>query len=165
MRMKPVLFAALLTVPCLALAEGQYGKEGQKSGTMGQQTQQQRGQAWERGEQAHKAAVEQFRDQENFELKGKVSSVEGRNLILSRTEEQLPSVELLVPEGAQIRVDGQPAQLEQLQPGQDVRATFNLSEDQPLAIELEAGADRQQQRQQQPGMGEEHRDMQHEREY
>lgn len=151
MRIKSMLLAGLLAVPGLAVAQ---------TGTTQPQTdqpqaQQQRTSKAQKG-QKHEQALQQFRGESNYEIEGKISSVDQQRVTITR--EQLPGVELMVPQGAQIRLDGEDVQIQQLQPGQEVRARFNVSEDTPLAIELEAERseqDQQQQEQQQPGQQQE----------
>lgn len=155
MRIKSMLLAGLLAVPGLAVAQ-----TGTQTQTDQPQAQQQTKSKAKKG-QKHEQALQQFRGEDNYEIQGKISSVDQERVVITR--EQLPGVELMVPEGAQIRLDGQDVQIQQLQPGQEVRATFNLSEDTPLAIELEAerGEQQQQQQQEREGMqqpGQEQRD-------
>lgn len=92
--------------------------------------------------------VEIFRDKKNFEIRGTVSSVDAaQNRITVQREEGMPPVELQVAQGTEIRMDGKQSSLQELQAGSEVRATFNVAQDQPIAIQLDARKARGEKRQ------------------
>jgi len=89
--------------------------------------------------------VEIFKNKDNFEVRGTVSSVDAaQNKITLQREQGLPPVELQVAQGTNITMDGKESSLNELQPGNEVRAQFNLAQDQPVAIKLEAKPSKQQ---------------------
>lgn len=166
MRIRMLLVAGLLAVPGLVMAQSQtdtsdrpdYGSSGsmqdkQQSGSMGQGSEM-RTSNQQMGQMSPQIEVFKKNKRENFELKGTVSSVDStNNTITVQREKNLPPVELQVAQGTDIKWDGKQASLNQLQPGSEVRARFNLANDQPVAIELDAkqarGQKHQQQQQQQ----------------
>lgn len=170
MRIRMLLVAGLLAVPGLVVAQSQtdtsdrpdYGSSGsmqdkQQSGSMGQGSEMRTSN--QMGQSSPQIEVFKKNKRENFELKGTVSSVDStNNTITVQREKNLPPVELQVAQGTDIKWDGKQASLNQLQPGSEVRARFNLANDQPVAIELDAKQAKQkkgsmeQQRQQQQQM-------------
>jgi hypothetical protein len=110
---------ALAVVPALALAEGK---------TTGQTDKQK--------------SVQQFRAEDglfsspNFDIEGRISSVSGDKITISR--EDLPAAELSLASNTKIELDGDAASAQQLEEGQEVRAKFNLQEDRPIALEVSA---------------------------
>ena len=89
--------------------------------------------------------VEIFKNKDNFEVRGTVSSVDAaQNKITLQREQGLPPVELQVAQGTNITMDGKQSSLQELQPGSEVRAQFNLAQNQPVAIQLEAKPSKQQ---------------------
>jgi hypothetical protein len=145
------IVAGALAVPGLALAQAGQQQPGQQDRMGQQQGQQQRGQQ-QAGQQQHgakqKRSAAMYEGKDNFEIEGTVQQVQRNRITIQRQE--LPPVQLQLAEGAKVMVDGQEAQLQQIRPGQEVRATFNIADDQALAIEIEAQGGQQQQRQQ-PG--------------
>lgn len=73
-----------------------------------------------------------------FDAKGTVKSVDSDDLVIQR--EGQPDIELDVRRETTIQRDGQQAQLDQLQPGDEVRAKFQVYGDDVVALELEAKA-------------------------
>jgi hypothetical protein len=113
-------------------------------------------------------AVEQFREREglfrrpNFDIEGRIASVEGNKITISR--EELPEAELTIASNTEIELDGDTASFAQLQPGQEVSAKFNLSGDQAVALEIQAErTDAQERRQEQREEQREQRQEQQER--
>lgn len=82
--------------------------------------------------------VEVFKDKDNFEVEGTVSSVDSTQNRITLNREGLPPMELQVAQGTEITMDGQQSSLSALQAGSEVRARFNVAQDKPVAIELEA---------------------------
>jgi hypothetical protein len=77
-----------------------------------------------------------FEGKQNFDLDGKVQRVTGRSITITR--EELPPVTLRIEKYTAIELDGEKAARTQLRQGQDVQASFNLSGDKPVALELKA---------------------------
>jgi colicin import membrane protein len=73
---------------------------------------------------------------DNFEMKGKVASASSSSITLHR--EGLPDAKLDVDRNTKIELDGNHVSAGQLQPGQDVKASFNLKDDKPMAVEIKA---------------------------
>lgn len=88
-----------------------------------------------------------------FEVEGRVSEVSkgvlgstevlgigGSSLVIAR--EDAPAATLRVTEETRISLDDRPARLTDLRQGDEVRATFDFDGETPVAIEVEASADR-----------------------
>lgn len=142
MRIQSMLMAAVLAVPGFAAAQAQspdypMGQQQQQQERDQSQQHQTRSSAQTQQQSAeHQQALQQFRNEDNYEIEGTISSVDQQNLTITR--EQLPGVQLVVPEGAEVKLDGNEVDFQQLQPGQEIRATFNVAENTPLAVELDA---------------------------
>lgn len=151
MRIQSMLLAALLAVPGLAFAQAQspdypmdQDQQQQRSQTREHQPQQQQQQGQQGIQQnaQHQQALQQFKDEDNYKIEGKIASVNQEQLTITR--EDLPEVELVVPQGAEVKLDGDDVDFQQLQPGQDIKATFNVADNTPLAVELEADRTKEQ---------------------
>lgn len=132
---------ALAVVPALALAENQ--PQGQTTQQMGKQE-----------------AVQQFRAEDglfsspNYDIEGRISSVSGDSVTITREDAGLPAAELSIASNTKIELDGNTASAQQLREGQQVRAKFNLQREQPVALELSAERqDRQRAGGTAPGLG------------
>jgi hypothetical protein len=79
-----------------------------------------------------------FEGKDNFDMKGRVARVSGSSVTLHRDD--LPDVTLKTSSGTRIEVNGNPAKVSQLRPGEDVRASFNLQGSSPMAVEIKADA-------------------------
>ncbi len=77
-----------------------------------------------------------FEGKSNFDLEGKISKVGRDTITLSR--EDLPAATLKVSKETKIEVDGNTASIKELKQGQDVKASFNLQGEKPLAVEIKA---------------------------
>ncbi len=94
--------------------------------------------AMERRAEAGENARDRLK-KDDFEIEGKVSKVSGDKLTLNRDD--ATTATLHVDSVTKIEVDGNAAKLSQLKPGQDVKASFNLKDDKPMAIEIKADSD------------------------
>jgi hypothetical protein len=107
-----------------------------------------------------------FEGQDNFDVDGKVQEASKDKITIQR--EGLPAATLHVSKDTKIELDGQKASTQQLQRGQDVKASFNLRGDRVEAVEIKADKpakdDRkemtEQQRETQKEMGERSREAQ-----
>lgn len=162
-RMGRWIVAATLAVPALAFA--QQGTTGTQRGTTQQGTQQgtqpgtrgtqqpgqpgqqqpgstpdqwgtQQGQMGQQGMPGQDVNV--FRRAENFQLEGRVAQIDRTRRQITLEREGLPPASLMVPEGAEIKWEGRTANLTEIAPGAEVRATFNLDQGHPVAIQIEA---------------------------
>jgi hypothetical protein len=79
-----------------------------------------------------------FDGKDNFEVKGRIASVNGRALTVTRDD--LPAAKLHVDGATKIELDGDRAAFDRLKAGQEVRASFNLKGDRPMAVEIKADA-------------------------
>ncbi len=79
-----------------------------------------------------------FEGKSNFDVKGKIASVSGNALTLRRDDDKLPPVTLHVAGDTKVTLGGDHASLSQLQAGEDVKASFNLEGDKPIAVEVKA---------------------------
>jgi len=135
MRVRHTLFATLLALPGLAFAQGTGGSS-YEPGTMQPEP---GSEARTSMPSAQEPQVDVFKNKDNWEIRGTVSSVDSsNNQVTLQRENNLPPVQLHVAQGTEIKMDGQTSSLSQLQPGSEVRARFNLANDQPVAISLEA---------------------------
>lgn len=119
------VMAGMLALPALAVAQGDMDME------MPQQQPQQ-----QMGMQQHSAQM--FKDQKNFRMEGTVSSVDPTQRQITVQREGLPPAELQIAQDTQVKVDGKESSLSQIQPGDEVRAEFNLAENQPIAVSVDA---------------------------
>ncbi len=84
-------------------------------------------------------AADQRRDElskNDFDIKGKVSRVSKDSITLHRDDSTTAT--LHVDRNTKVELDGNVARLNALRPGQDVKASFNLKGDKPMAIEIKA---------------------------
>ena len=88
--------------------------------------------------QAEKRITDSFKGQDNFQVNGTLlgADAEHGGLVLQRGD--LPLAFLIVPETAHISLNGESCTLGALPPGSDVRATFNLVQQYPVALEIKA---------------------------
>ncbi|WP_242342571.1 DUF5666 domain-containing protein [Anaeromyxobacter terrae] len=77
-----------------------------------------------------------FEGKDNYEVKGKIEAVTASSITVRRDE--LPAAKLSVDRNTKIELDGQHVAASQLKQGQDVKASFNLKDDKPLAVEIKA---------------------------
>jgi hypothetical protein len=89
-----------------------------------------------RQETARTEKASRWEGKSNFDVEGKISKV-GRDSI-TLTREDLPAATLKVSKETKIELDGNAASINQLRQGQDVKASFNLEGDKPLAVEIKA---------------------------
>ncbi len=120
---KKLALMVALAAPALAWSQTSADRMERKSG-MDEKSDQKSGQ---------KAA---FEGKHNYDVDGKVSKVEGDKLTIRRDD--LPEATLGVSSTTKVELDGDRASLSQLTPGQDVKASFNLEGDKPLAVEVKA---------------------------
>jgi hypothetical protein len=73
---------------------------------------------------------------DNFDVKGTIQSASASSITIRR--EDLPAVKLHVDQNTKVELDGDRASATQLQPGQEVKASFNLQSDKPMAVEIKA---------------------------
>jgi hypothetical protein len=79
-----------------------------------------------------------FADAHNFDVKGKVQKVSASSITIRRDDDKLPPVKLSVDKSTKVELDGERASVTQLKQGADVKASFNLREDKPIAVEIKA---------------------------
>lgn len=73
---------------------------------------------------------------DNFDIEGTIQSASSGSITLQRKE--LPAAKLNVDRNTKIELDGKQVSAAQLQPGQEVKASFNLQNDKPMAVEIKA---------------------------
>lgn len=88
--------------------------------------------------QAEKKLMESFKGQDNFLMQGKLLGADAKNGSILLQREKMPMVLLIVPDSAQVSLNGKKSSLADLQPGAEVRATFNLAQQYPIALEVNA---------------------------
>jgi hypothetical protein len=79
----------------------------------------------------------EFQGKKNFDVDGKVKHASASEVTIER-KGGLPPMKLKVGSDTKIEVDGKRASADQLQPGQDVKASFNMKGETPEAVELKA---------------------------
>ncbi|HEX9306188.1 MAG TPA: hypothetical protein VF894_01780 [Anaeromyxobacter sp.] len=77
-----------------------------------------------------------FDGKKNFDLDGKVQQASKDEITIQR--DKLPPATLHVAPGTKVEVDGKASSVDQLQPGQDVKASFNLRGGTAEAVEIKA---------------------------
>jgi vacuolar-type H+-ATPase subunit H len=87
------------------------------------------------GQMAHPGKHPVF-TKDNFDLKGTVQSASADSITVQRKD--LPAAKLSLDQNTKIEVEGQSVSAAQLQPGQEVKASFNLQDDKPMAVEIKA---------------------------
>ncbi|HEY0838574.1 MAG TPA: hypothetical protein VGD74_00170 [Vulgatibacter sp.] len=140
MRMTMLAVAAgLMAMPGLAVAQGgaSQGEMNQPSGRSST-SQQKMG--------AEHAQV--FKNKSNFKIEGTVASVDASTGNLTVQRKDMPPAELKLAPDTKIQVNGKSASAQELQPGSEVRAEFNLAENQPIAVSVDAKASKSQKSQQ-----------------
>lgn len=80
----------------------------------------------------------QFDKADNYDIKGRVGQIDVQAGAMVVTRESLPPVLLVAPESVPVKIDGKKASLADVQPGSDVRATFNISQNFPIVLSLDA---------------------------
>lgn len=100
-----------------------------------------------------------FDGKKNFDMDGKVKSTSSDSITIER-KDGLPPATLHVGAGTKVEVDGKRSSVASLTPGQDVKASFNMSGEKAEAVEIKADkADAKDRRE----LGEQRRDNQKER--
>lgn len=87
----------------------------------------------------------EFEGRRNFDVDGKVSHASAGEITIER-KDGLPPATLKLGSGTKVEVDGKHASAAQLQPGQDVKASFNLRGGTAEAVEVKAGKPKQDDR-------------------
>lgn len=116
--------AGLLAVPGLAAAQGYGSETGEPQAN--------------RQQEMSKQNAEVFKKERNFRVEGTIASVDTTSGQLMLQRSGLPPVELKIANDTEIKVNGESGTLSQLQPGDEVRAEFNLAESQPIAVSVDA---------------------------
>lgn len=124
-RSKLVLLAGLLAVPGLAIAQGDMERQ-PDSDMPGMET------------SPSQVSAQMFKNKDNFDLEGTVSSVDPTQRQITIQREGMPSVELQVASDTEVKMNGEESSLSQIQPGDEVRTEFNLAQDQAIAVKVEA---------------------------
>lgn len=141
---KLVAMAGMLALPAFAFAQGEQRP--------GMEPRQQPGMEQEQSQ----ASAQMFKDKDNFNLEGTVSSVDTMQRQITVQREGLPSVELQIASDTEVKVNGEESSLSQIQPGDEVRTQFNLAQDKPIAVSVETKESkgrRHQERQGEPSRG------------
>ena len=77
-----------------------------------------------------------FDGKDNFNVDGKIQKVSKDTLTISRGD--LPPATLRISKETKVELDGNAVSAGQLKQGQDVKASFNLRQDKPEAVEIKA---------------------------
>ncbi len=119
--------AGMLALPGLAWAQGYPGDEERQQPGMEQP-----------GMHETQVSAQMFKDKKNFDIEGTVSSVDPMERQITVQREGLPPVELQIAADTEVKVNGEESSLSQIQPGDEVRTQFNLAQDKPIAVSVEA---------------------------
>jgi len=96
--------------------------------------------SWAQGAAAGDAAKDKkhtvFEGKKNFGVDGKIEKVSQDTVTIQRKD--LPPVTRHVSSGTKVEKDGKQVGVGQLAPGEDVKASFNLSGSTPEAVEIKA---------------------------
>lgn len=125
-RSKLFVMAGILALPGLAIAQGDMERQ--------PDMQQQPGMERSPGQ----VSAQMFKDKDNFDIEGTVASVDTMQRQITVQREGLPSVELQIASDTEVKVNGEESSLSQIQPGDEVRTEFNLAQNQPIAVSVEA---------------------------
>lgn len=125
-RSKLFVMAGMLALPGLAIAQGDMERQ--------PDMQQQPGMERSPGQ----VSAQMFKDKDNFDIEGTVASVDTMQRQITVQREGLPSVELQIASDTEVKVNGEESSLSQIQPGDEVRTEFNLAQNQPIAVSVEA---------------------------
>lgn len=82
----------------------------------------------------------QFEKADNYDIEGQVAQLDLDAGAMVVTRESLPPVLLVAPESVPVKINGKKATLSDLAIGSEVRATFNISQNFPIALSLDAKA-------------------------
>lgn len=88
--------------------------------------------------QAEQQILEQFEGKKNFELSGTAVMVDPAQGSLVIQRQEMPIAFLIVPQSVPVQLNGKKARLSDIQPGAEVRATFNLAQQYPIALSIDA---------------------------
>jgi hypothetical protein len=86
---------------------------------------------------AVKQLVQKLRQKgDNYKLTGTISQVapDGSAILVHR--EELPGVLLILPPNVGVTANGKDVAVNQLQPGDQIRATFNIAQQYPIALDI-----------------------------
>ncbi len=122
---KLFVLAGMLALPAFAVAQGQQRPDMQERQQPGMEQPQ------------SQVSAQMFKDKENFDMEGTVSSVDTMQRQITVQREGLPSVELQIASDTEVKVNGEESSLSQIQPGDEVRTQFNLAQDKPIAVSVE----------------------------
>lgn len=125
-RSKLFVMAGMLALPGLAIAQGDMERQ--------PDMEQQPGMERSPGQ----VSAQMFKDKDNFDIEGTVASVDTMQRQITVQREGLPSVELQIASDTEVKVNGEESSLSQIQPGDEVRTEFNLAQNQPIAVSVEA---------------------------
>lgn len=89
-----------------------------------------------RGAAPARTARNAFQGKQNFDVDGRIARIGRESVTIERKD--LPAVTLRIQNFTDIQLDGAHASHGQLHPGQDVKASFNLEGDRPVAVEIKA---------------------------
>jgi membrane protein involved in colicin uptake len=76
---------------------------------------------------------------DNWDVEGKVQTASASSITVTR--EDLPAAKLNIDKNTKVELDGNKVSAAQLMPGQEVKASFNLQNDKPMAVEIKAEKD------------------------
>lgn len=149
MRMTMLAVAAgLMSLPGFAVAQGGGSTPGNEPG-MNQPS----GRTATSPKQMGAEHAQVFKDKSNFKVEGTIASVDATNGNMTLQRKDMPPAELKLAPDTKIQVNGKSASIQDLQPGAEVRAEFNLAENQPIAVSVDAKESKAQKSQQQQRQG------------
>lgn len=105
------------------------------------------GTRWTLGERPHHEARQQvlggkgrvtLSSENAYEVQGELQRVEPEQNLIVISRDQLPPIALYVVDGSLIQREGEEVALNMLEPGDEVRANFNVAMTYPVAIDVTA---------------------------
>ena len=142
--------AGLMAVPGLAVAQGG-SSQGNQPGMNQPGMNQPSGRSSTSQRQMGAEHAQVFKNKSNFKVEGTIASVDATNGNMTLQRKDMPPAELKLAPDTKIQVNGKSASIQDLQPGSEVRAEFNLAENQPIAVSVDAKESKAQQKTKQGG--------------
>ncbi len=143
------VLAGAFAVSGAAFAQGMEQEQQQpKQPEMGQQHQREMEQQRQEVQQQLTQIYSKEGKKDAFEIKGKIAGFDQQTGAIVLQRENLPPAMLLLTQQTEVKMDGKSSSAQQLLPGSEVRASFNLAQGMPVAISIDAKKAKGQQRQQ-----------------
>jgi hypothetical protein len=138
MAFRTLLMAGLLAASGAAFAQDSASEQPSQQEQQPPQAQQEREQA----KQEARAQLDQIYSEKGrkqaFKIEGRLEGIDAQTGALVLRRENLPPALLLLTQQTDVKVDGKSAAVGQLEPGAEIRASFNLAQGIPVAVKVDA---------------------------